>query len=272
MGQGLGIQLGLGGGRSATSSGAPSGGGSIENLYSFDFDGSDEYVALGELSYLNSASVFSFSFWYNADSLGGCMFGTTTALSKAIFFQAYTDNNLYAVASNGSNSWLVGAVPVDDRTGAWNHVAFCFDGPYDSGNGSLLYFNGSLIPSLTENRPLPTAMASDVADDCRIGTWDTTEFNGHVDEVAIFNYKLSASDVAIIAGSSPALPSGEKGTVDLNAQSFTRPLHWWRMGDGATWGDVGGTDKWTIPDVGSAASNNGLSANMEEGDRVEDVP
>ena len=66
--------------------------------------------------------------------------------------------------------------------------------------------------------------------------------DGKIDELALFNTTLSPTDVATIANTGAA--SGSKA-IDLKSQSFTGPIHWWRMGD------INGSSGATIADQGS---------------------
>ena len=101
-----------------------------------------------------------------------------------------------------------------------------------------MYINGSLN---TSNIDVPqlTSVSNPV-----IGSFNGASLflNGYVDEVAIFNSALSASDVSDIYNS--GVPA------DLTSLS---PVNWWRMGD-----NDGGTGT-TITDQGSGGNNGTLT-------------
>ena len=88
----------------------------------------------------------------------------------------------------------------------------------------------------------------------------TRFFEGHIDELAVWNTALSSTDVSTLYGS--GTPS------DISSLS---PLHWWRMGEQATFSNPGGTGDWTLVDQGSGGKN-ATSVNMEESDRTTDIP
>ena len=247
MPQGLGVQLGLGGGRAATTSGAPTWGGT---KYSLSFDGTDDYTNIPHNSVFNITDSITISAWFNLDSNTKYMSFLTKRVSGSIAFQFYNtltgggyDGNLRFAP--GAGSAYAGNSTIS--TGSWNHGAIVVD------DGSYtFYLNGSAdgTGSLTLN----TTNAADLT----IGKLgDTSNYgDGEVDEVAVFDSALSSSDITAIYNSG--------APTDLTSYS---PVGWWRMGEGATWD---GTN-WTIPDA-SENSNAGTTANMAEGDRSTDVP
>ena len=100
---------------------------------------------------------------------------------------------------------------------------------------------------------VPSSLSSTAGNNFKIGSIGSGFFtSGNIDEVAVFNSELSASNVTSIYNSgSPA---------DLTSFS---PVSWWRNGDSDTYP--------TLNDNGSG-SNNGTMTNMTSGDIVTDVP
>ena len=60
------LGLGLGGGKSGTSSGRLPGGGGLSNLYSVDFDGTDDYM---EVTPSSTIDMYGLSLWFKPDSV-----------------------------------------------------------------------------------------------------------------------------------------------------------------------------------------------------------
>lgn len=84
-------------------------------------------------------------------------------------------------------------------------------------------------------------------------------FNGDIDEVSIWNKELNQSEITELNnGGTPTDLSTHSAESDLTS--------WWRMGDEATWDG----SNWTVPD--QKGIKDGTSVNMEEADRVADVP
>jgi hypothetical protein len=108
--------------------------------------------------------------------------------------------------------------------------------------------NTTSIPSSIDNDPANFEIG-------RFG-FGNYEMSGNIDEVAIFDVELSASDVTSIFNNG----------VPQSLESFN-PISHWRMGEDATWN---GTN-WTLNDNGSGG-NNGTSQNMVLASRTNDVP
>lgn len=217
----------------------------FENEYSLDFDGIDDNVLVPYNSSLNVVTApWSLSFWMK-----------TSLVRIMCVMEKGRYEELCALIINkkiywgGSNGYYGGTVNVQD--GNWHHVVLVAHGP----SGSTIYIDGSAVS--TGNTKLK---ASANTDDFNIGmdANGSNEYQGNLDEIAVFDYALSASDVTSMYNS--GVPN------NLNDLS-TPPISWWRMGDGGTWDG----SKWTLPDEGSS-SNTAESVNMVEADREADVP
>lgn len=224
------LGLGLGGGKSATSSGRAAGGGGFANAYSVDFDGTDDYMDIGNDSSLSISGALSITAWIYADSLSG--FPMIISKRKSLFEHAYqfysTSNKLNY--NNGTIVQSTGTI----STGVWTHVGVTFDGS----GGVSFYINGSSAGTATAASTNPTNTDAVTIAKAYNGNY----FNGKIDELALFNSALSASDITAIYNSG--------APADI---SSLNPLGWWRMGDndGAT-----GT---TITDQGSGGNNGTLT-------------
>ncbi len=127
-------------------------------------------------------------------------------------------------------------------TGVWHHLVATYDGSNTVG-GIKLYRAGSASAMQNVSVGTYAGMASQQGA-LRIGQWEVNSsvMNGLVDEVSVFDYELSSSQVSDIYNSgSPA---------DISSLS---PLGWWRMGD-----NDGGTGT-TITDQGSGGNNGTLT-------------
>ena len=106
-------------------------------------------------------------------------------------------------------------------------------------NGTNIYLNGSLDKTGTTFINAATGTVK-----VFIGkkSYDGNHVDGFIDEVAIFNSALSATDAANIYNSGVPIDLGSNG---LNLS----PVGWWRMGD-----TEGGMST-TITDQGSGGNN-----------------
>ena len=133
--------------------------------------------------------------------------------------------------------------------GQWNHILATFDGA-----DAKIFINGVLRNTWSPTTPYTISGWSNFYIGRRQANLSNM-FNGSFDEVAVWDSDQSSNVSTIYNGGAP---------TDLTSLS---PLSWWRMGDGDTWnGSV-----WTLTDNGSGG-NNATSVNMEEADRVTDVP
>ena len=232
------------------------------NTYSMSFDGVDEYMNVADndnLSFGNGTtdSPFSISAWVKMnDATRFRIVGKYDSNLEYLFSTGGTDKIVFNCYDN-STGGRIGrqySTALTSFEGQWIHLVATYNGS-SSSSGLKIYLNGSRVDDTDSNSGTYTAMENTTAP-LEIGKNLTTYANGLIDETAIFNSELSASDVTAIYNS--GVPT------DLTSLS---PLSWWRMGDGDTWN--GST--WTLTDNGSGG-NDATSVNMEEGDRVTDVP
>ena len=229
MPQGLGIQLGLGGGRSATPSGAPAGGTTpFTNEYSVDFDGAGGAVGDQlnvDLTGLSDITAATFSIWYKkeavstyANAFGA---GTSSPAIDLIGLDIGTSALRFWVYQTTSpvGATLVTYTITDD--GAWHHLVGVYDASIT--NKLTLYFDG--LPKVTGTAG-PTALNASAVAGGGIGLFYGTgyPFGGLLDEAAVWDSALTEGDVVAIYND--GTPVG-LGTDGLNLS----PVGWWSMGD-----------------------------------------
>ena len=214
----------------------------VFNRYSLSFDASDDFVTMSNPADLNFSGDTTISFWVKytnqASSFNFVIDKSTGAYERqyALYLRNETGGTkTFSFATSG------GAAVINNSTGTisvnqWSHVAVVVDSGVT--NGTKLYINGSSetlgTHTITTNNSAPFQLGK---------RYDTSfTFGGLMDEVAIFNSALSASDVSDIYNS--GVPN------DLSALS---PLGWWRMGD------INGASGVTITDQGSGGNNGTLT-------------
>ena len=242
-----------------------SGGGGVPftNTYSMSFDGVDEYFTVSDndnLSFGNGTtdSPFSISAWIKMDtatSFSICSkYSSTNNLEYQ--FNFVSGGRLIFRLFDGGSTVRIGRLTADisSNVGSWTNVVATYDGSSTLA-GIKIYVNNSRADVTDSSLNTYVAMHNTSAP-FEIGRYATSYADGLIDEVSIFNSELSASDVSTIFNN--GVPQ------DISSLS---PLSHWRMGESATWN--GST--WTLTDQGSGG-NNATSVNMEEADRVTDVP
>jgi len=213
----------------------PAGGGSFSNEYSVDFDGTNDQCNI-DLTGLSGATAASFSLWYNKDTSRAYAnaFGSGTNGTNFIDIDIRSSVIRFECRSGGST--YVSFTQAED-IGAWHHVVGVFDA--SATNKLTLYYDGSSVATSTSG---PTSLSSTAVANGAIGVvLSNSWFPGLLDEAAVWNSALSASDVTAIYNS--GVPA------DLTSLS---PIGWWRMGE-----NDGGTGT-TITDQGSGGNNGTL--------------
>jgi len=171
--------------------------------YSINFDGTSTEIDLGSDVLFDSTQGFTASAWIYLDS-----YSTTFPTVIRVKTDQSTDfipialsnqTNYKGVIFGSSSNFNTGRTTGDisgDFIGAWKHVCLTFDGV----NRTLLssykiYVDGSPVTIVSAGNFGAFSNKNNL-----IGFSQTSSnyFNGKIDEVAIFNSKLSASQVASI--------------------------------------------------------------------------
>lgn len=210
----------------------------FSNTYSVDFDGTNDNVAISYDSSLDITGALSITAWVKFDSLSG--FPMIYALGN--YFDGYNGNGGHQFYSSSNKvaffDTATGGAPSYSSTtlstGTWYHLAVT----RSASRGITFYVNGSSAGTHTR-----TGSPSTGTLDINIGSDSGGNYlNGLIDEVAVFNSVLSASDISSIYNS---------GTP--NDISSLSPVGYWRMGD-----NDGGTGT-TITDQGSGGNDGTLT-------------
>lgn len=254
------MRLGLGLGLSSPAPlvGVPA----FENLKSMAFDGADDYVTTTFDTLGLNASGFTFSAWIKKDN-----FGTLSDTSDCIFGRHISATDRFAFEFGGGaagtrmkinvgqNYMLVDphGLSVDE----WHHVLVVYDPAVGTYGTYKLYLNNVL-----KGTNAFTAAWNESATRvyCTIGavrfsSFHLYDFDGNIDEIAIWNTTLSAGNIT-------ALYNSGNGAID--AASISGLVAYWRMGDGTEEGSGS-----TVYDM-STNSYNGTIVNGAS--FVEDVP
>lgn len=206
---------------------APASGGGFSNTYSVSFDGTDDY-ATATLGSQVFDGDFAISFWFNADTAPAfaslIQSGSSSSYNDGFRIYRYSNTALAFWKGQGGYSNIFGNIGTT-ATGSWHHIVVT-----RSGSTSTFYLNGSSIDTGTDSQSY-TSTAFQMS-------FTTYPFDGLMDEVALWDSALSASNVTSIYNS--GVPN------DISALS---PVNWWRMGD-----NDGGTGT-TITDQGSGSND-----------------
>jgi len=203
--------------------GAKVGGSSFSNLKSISLDGVDEFVDCGTGlgTAFGSTTNISVSMWIKPDVTSGNdlffnignfsgSFGEVAFQLTSNTFLIRIDNAAYRLSVSYTN------------TSAWNHIGFVYDGG-NSAN-TKMYINGVAQSATTGGVHPSTLELSGLKTIIGAGYSSSFPFDGVIDEVAVFNSSLSASDITAIYNSG----------APTSLLTYSSLVSWWRCGDGDT--------------------------------------
>ncbi len=154
---------------------------------SLNFDGTNDYTTVSDNSFLNPPTSMTLSLWMKASSFSGggnflCSKENSTPGGYGIYT---TSNQLYSYVRVGS-SWSE-ATGVTLNTGQWYHIVMSYDGTIHK-----QYINGNLRAT---DSTAGTITSSTGSFTCGRDYNATNYFSGQIDDVRLYNYPLSASQV-----------------------------------------------------------------------------
>lgn len=164
------------------------------NDYSVALDGTDDRVEIGNITSLNSTSAYSISTWFKSSH---------TITSTIDFFASgngYSAGLFFYLTSTGLDSGADAAYlryTGSLTDGNWKHLVTVYNG-----SSFVLYINGSLVTTST-NGTVPSSLASTSGNGAVIGARvdNTRNFVGNMDDFAIFDAALTATEVSNIYNS-----------------------------------------------------------------------
>ena len=200
---------------------------SLVSNYSMKFNGISTDIDLGSEVLFDSTKGFSFSAWVNITSYspaypGICRIKTDQAKGFIIFL---SQTSPYTGVNIGSVSGFMRAKTVGniggDFIGTWKHVCVTFDGVNINNSSSFkIYVDGSSV-DLTTTGAFSDSPNANFLGNATVNT--STFLNGQIDQVCIFDYELSASQVSTLYGG---------GTAVTNPMSLSpTPVAYYQLGD-----------------------------------------
>ena len=190
---------------------------------SIALDGVDDYVDCGNDSSLQIAESITVSAWFKTSDNGNQMVIAgrghiySTTLSSWVLFRR-TNNGIGVQLRSGNSFQYVLSTSNTYNDGQWHNVIFT----RNISSGNLKLYVDGLLQNTTSG---VTSNFNNLTQNTTIGadTQSAEFFSGLIDEVAIFNSELSASDATSIYN----------GGVPNDLASLS-PVSWWRCGDGDT--------------------------------------
>jgi len=208
---------------------AASGIGTVDNVYSIEFDGVDDYIDAGLFSALNSKTAVTVSLWFKSSTysnLGRAISNQAIEIYQSASAYSNTQGRFYyRLRGNFGNQFaLLGGTSASGVgnlvDGNWHHLCVTFD---NSTTTAVVYEDGVAVITNTS----VTGTLNSASSNLYIGSSGTsTNFiNGNIDEVAVFDYALDSDKVQEIYNATSTDVTADLSTLD------TPPVAWYRMGD-----------------------------------------
>ena len=239
--------------------------------WSLAFDGSNDYIDLGDEFKSTIADAHSVSFWVKFEdaqpSGTNYIAGCRNASGEDNFYVAITSSGALKWYLKGNNDPEEGAcsTTLDDGVSAWTHFVVTASMGESAGDTVTFYLNGSATNSTSLSGITKSNWnAYDSGMNLVLGAYNNNTSVGgnlecNISDFAFYSKALSAGEVTSIYDGGDSYRH-DTGVAKANLAG------WWRMGDGVENGT--GT---TVYDA-SSNSNNGTMTNMDAGDFEEDSP
>src|SRR3989344_5632062 len=168
----------------------------------YKFDGVDDWVQISGSDLQFATSDFTLSFWVNYTGVGGRIVGTADTIGTN--FPGYdcwlfsAGNGKIQCDIDGKNGHKIGLRSSNAyNNGRWHNVILTVN-RLDS---AQMFVDGSLVASNSSANLLGDINSGYNLSVGRLEAYNSQYFNGSVDEVAVWNRKLSASEVLTLNSS-----------------------------------------------------------------------
>ena len=179
------------------------------------FDGTDDYITMGDVCDIGSSVDFSIALWVYLPE----------ATSQYLISKYVDANNFWYIRTQGADqiqfySKMSGSAVIDRGSGValsqntWHHVALTADRS-DGSNGFKIYYNGVQQASGAAN-----ATDLDNAGNLYFGRVDTSYMGGNMCNVGIWNAVLTQAQIKSIMW---------KDYSGLTSSETTNLVSWWNL-------------------------------------------
>ena len=181
-------------------------------------------ASLSTINELNGVNQFSFEAWVyiNQWNENSYIFRKMESVSSRIDIQLgqVAKKRLYFHVANGTNNYAAldnSAISV----GQWNHIVMAYDGTKSANNMLRIYINGVQATTgifyASGNGTLPTTTPTNNAN-FELGK----DFNGRIDEVKLWDFAISASDIDM------------NNTINKYHPLYSNLISYWKMDQSGT--------------------------------------
>ncbi len=203
------------------------------------FDGTDDYVSVPDSSSVSLTGSFTLSAWINTKSNT-----VQQSIIEKYDTPGYNGYILRILSSGKIAAYTAGSAGNDSVTGAttittntWNHVVAVYNGTQ-----IMIYLNG-ILDGTTSTTRNPTDGSGTLKIGAR-GDDAATTFKGSIDDVKIYPYARTASQIKTDAASRVPSVHGISASFGDDQSYLSNGLvGWWKMDDGVNNPCASGVDK-----------------------------
>ena len=190
----------------------------IDNNFAMEFNGTDEYVSIYNSSDMQITGALTISAWVKTtSSTYQSILIKGTSVSAADYYFRIQDTGLIRLRL-GNVNYGIGTTSVKD--GNWHHVCVV----YIPSTSITYYVDGSQDSQTTSS--IPAAITNSYSN---IEIGGIQNFNGDIDEVAVWNKALELADIQTIYNATNDNPG--KCANLWSGGLGTGLVYWNRMGD-----------------------------------------
>jgi len=200
------------------------------NNYSLAFDGTNDYVDMGDVAAFDGLAAFSFSVWFKSsnadpdDGIWGKGEGTLGARSGIDIF--YDSEEIYVDITTNTGEYRANTIgDVFTANGTWYHVVAVYNG-----STIVIYKDASVVKTQASVTGTTTVPSLNLWIGRRHVDSDVKYFTGNMDDMAFWDVALSADDVTAIYNS--GVPNDLTDSSSYNVDRTGGLQGYWKFEEG----------------------------------------
>ena len=189
----------------------------------YDFDGSNDYIGMGDVFAFERTDSFSFSVWFYGDDIG-CIIDKQDLTNdyRGYDLRISEDGVVHVWIINSWGNWIGVNTTESVDSSAWNHIIMTYNGNSLASGIEIYHNNVSLTKNVIDDTLSGTIVHNTPF---QVGNRDSSAeayylFDGYIDEVAIWDRALSGPEISELynSGAGYQYPFEETGNFIVFAQ------------------------------------------------------
>jgi hypothetical protein len=218
--------------------------GLVLNSKSLDFDGTGDYLDLGNIPPLNNCPKLCIKAWVKLDNITSeqIIFSKTADSNNFIIFKVNTDGELEFQNKASGTLYKATSQSIGLAAGQWEHISFNYN--YDGSDNAekvKMSINGGSSNTLAFTGTWGTSLADCGSGSVFIGKEGSNYISGLINELAIWRSAVDVDELDAIDARQWLAHAKDKYIRNLALRNtkldYTEEgsmLGWYRFGDGAT--------------------------------------